>query len=782
MTVREIERERTWREVGTQGGVLGSRAAHHEFVDKVKGDLSYAADWHMPGMLYGKVVRSQRASARITSIDTSAVVALRGVVSVVTADDIPRNSVHEEATGLGLSTIDTPVLAADRVRYEGEPVALVAATTPEGAEAAAERIWVEYEDLPGVFDAEAAVEDNAPRVHEHGNVLIDWNVSRGDVDEVLKSAEVVVEGVYRTHAVDHAYLEPEAGIGWIDADGVVTLRVATQVIEHAREVASILQVPHSKVRVMGTYMGGGFGGKEDMTVEPHLALLVWKSRRPVKMVWSRQESILARPKRHPFVMRYRTGADCDGRIVAQDIEVIGDAGAYPYLSPRVMFAAVVTAPGPYRAPAARIENKAVFTNNVPNSAFRGFGAMQVTLGYECQIEKIAGALGLPSNEVRARNYLQKGDLLPTGETIETGVALPGATHRVIEALGPESAPSAPYKRKGRGIACNIQPYGRARFFRDKASCWMGFDPDGALIVRAGVTDLGGGQAASLCQIAAEVLGVPLDKVTAYIADSALTPLTGGTYATRQLYMSGNAAQKTAVELRAKLEPVATALLEVLPGDVEFVDGVVRSQSTPSKELTMRELLAGCEERSISPSHIGTFYAETGEFDPQKGNGKTFPDYTFGSHGVEVEVDVETGEIDIVKYVACHDVGRAINHLRVEGQIEGGVAQGIGFAVSEELARQEGTSLSTLFSDYLIPTALDIPEMDTIVLEEFEGKGPFGARGIGEPPIGPCAPAIVNAVADAVGARIEELPLTPDRVLTAIRQADARPRGPAEEKQ
>ncbi len=352
--------------------VVGRSPAHHDFVDKVKGSLHYAADWRLPGMLHGRIVRSQLPSARITGIDVSAARALPGVVAVLTAADVPGNRIVEMASG-GLAELEVtmPVLAEGRVRYMGEPVAVVAAVTQQIAHEAAELVAVDYEELPGVFDVESARADGAPTVHEVGNTLVIWQIQCGDAAKALAAADVVVEGEYRSQHVEHAYLEPEAGVGWLE-NGVLTLRVSTQVIEHAATIARILQVPQSKVRVIAAYMGGGFGGKEDMTVEPYLALLVWHTRRPVRMIWDRQESLVASTKRHPFIMRYRTGGSSDGTITAQQVEIIGDAGAYPNLSPRVLFAAAACACGPYRVPNASITSSAVFTNNVPSSAFRGW--------------------------------------------------------------------------------------------------------------------------------------------------------------------------------------------------------------------------------------------------------------------------------------------------------------------------------------------------------------------------------------------------------------------------
>ena len=757
--------------------VVGQSPSHHDFVDKVEGSLLYAADWQLPGLLHGKVVRAEVPCARIAGMEVSAARALPGVVAVLTAADVPWNQVLERPTGgLGELAVAMPVLAADRVRYQGEPIALIAAVTAQIAEQAAELIDVEYDDLPGVFDPERALEPGAPLVHDQGNLLVSWMIARGDAAAALAAADVVVEGEYRTQRVEHAYLEPEAGVGWVDTSGVITLRVSTQVIEHAPTIATILGLPQSKLRVISTYMGGGFGGKEDMTVEPYLALLVWRTRRPVRMVWERQESIMASTKRHPFILRYRTGVQRDGSIVAQEVDIVGDAGAYPYLSPRVLFAACATASGPYRVPNVHHRARAVFTNNAPTSAFRGFGAMQVTFGYEQQMDRIAERLGLTPQAVRERNFLNKGDTIPTGERLDTAVAAGQCLRRALAALGEPARPSGPGRRIGRGFAVNMQPYGRTVWFHDRASCWISLEADGSLLLRSGITDLGAGQAASLAQIASEVLGVPLGEIGVHIGDSQLTPPAGGTFATRQLYMSGNAALAAARALRAGLLPVAAELLGAVPDDLVFEDGMVRERDTGAgRGIRLAELAAACQQRSVPTAHLGTWYAGTGTFDPATGQGASFPDYTFGAHAADVEVDTETGQVRVLGYAAAHDVGRAINPLRVEGQIQGGAYQGLGYALGEEIVVDDGQVASTLLASYLLPNAADLPDVRVIVVESGEGKGPFGARGIGEPPIGNPAATIANAVAAATGVRVTQLPITPERLLAALDAAagDAR---------
>ncbi|MBI4608344.1 MAG: xanthine dehydrogenase family protein molybdopterin-binding subunit [Candidatus Rokubacteria bacterium] len=750
--------------------LIGRPVARHDARDKVAAATAYAADWAMPGMLHGAVLRSPYPSARIRRLETSRAARLPGVVAVLTAKDVPRNTLWTDVPGqtttVGPLRARVHVLVEGRVRYQGEPVALVAAESEELARAALEAVEVEYEPLPGVFDPAAALEPQAPRVHEEGNLLAHWRVLTGDVTAALARADIVVEGEYRTQFVDAAYLEPESGVAWIDSDGVITIRVSTQVIEHFRDVAEVLQVPQNRVRVIGTYLGGGFGGKEDVTVEVYLGLLAWRTGRPVKMVWTRQESLLARAKRHPFRMRYRTGATRSGELVAQQIELLADAGAYAYLSALVLLYATVTAAGPYRVPAVEVEARVAYTNNPPTSAMRGFGAMQVVFGYESQMDRVARAVGLDPVRVRQLNSLRRGDTLPVGQVIETHVALPELAARAWAALGEASRPRAPHVSVGRGLACNFQPYGRIVWLHDWSSAWVGFEMDGSVVVRTGVPDVGGGQASSLCQIAAEVLGVDLERVSIHIADSALTPLAGTTTATRQLYMSGNAVLKAAETLRQQILGVAASMLGDDAAALEMADGAVHAPD--GRALALPEVLARCARVGVPRSHLDVFHAPAGEpVDLERGSGKVFPDYTFGAHAVEVEVDTETGAVRVLKHVAAHDVGRAINPQSVEGQIQGGAVMGLGYGLMEEVVLEEGVNLTTSFAAYLIPTALDVPDVEPLVVESGEGLGPFGARGIGEPPIGPPAAALANAIEDATGVRVTMLPLTPERVARAL---------------
>jgi len=760
--------------------ILGANLRRHDALEKVRGRTSFAADFALPRMLHAMLKRSEYAHARIVSVDISAAQAIAGVVGVYTAADVPHNTVSVDVPGqtveVGALKALSNVLADGVVRYHGEPIVVVAAETEDAALAAVEAIDVSYEPLPVVDDAERALEDGAPELHEGGNLLASWGLEEGDVDAALGHEDaVVVDRVYRTQFVDHAYLEPEAGVAWLDTDGIITIRAATQVIEHFRDVAKILGVPHSRVRVIAPYIGGGFGGKEDMTVEPFLGLVVAKTGRPVRMVWSRQESLMARQNRHAVSMRYRTAATRDGRLLAHDIKILCDGGAYAFLSALVLLYATTCASGPYRCANVRVRSRVVYTNHTPCSAMRGFGGMQVTVGYEGQMDALADALGLDPLELRRRNFVQEGDTLPIGQPLDTHVALPELTAAVEERMGPKPQPSRPDRLVGRGLACNMQPYGRCVWLNDWSSAWVGFELDGTLVIRIGVPDIGAGQASSLVQIASEVLGVAAERIAIHIGDSALTPLTGTSTATRQLYMSGNAVLNAARELRGQLASVGAALLEVADDELEFVPEGVRDAGDVNRLIAIPDLLAACAAQSVSWHRQTTFHAPRGV--PWKAEetwrGRVVPDITYGCHGMDVEVDPLTGETRVLRYVAAHDVGQAINLQSVEGQIEGAVDMGLGYGLSERVVFEEGQNLTATFAQYLIPTAVELPDIETIVLQSGTGKGPFNARGIGEPPIGPPAPAVAAALRDATGVQFDELPITPERIALAFAEMQER---------
>ena len=764
---------------------------------KVAGRTPYAGDYTMPDMLHLRVVRADLASARLARLDVSKARALEGVACVLTAEDLPDRTASTDIPGqVGRKRLDTgqQILVRERVRYFGEPLALVAAETRDAADHAVELVEAELEPIPGVYDPMEAMQPGAPVVTEPDNVVAERRIRKGDVEAGFAEADVIVENTFRTPFQEHAFLEPEVGLAWVDENDVVNIRVSTQVIEHYRPIADAIGAPHNKVRIRGALVGGGFGGKEDLTVEVYLALLAKRTGRPVRLEYTREDSFVGHGKRHPFVMTYRTGVTRDGRITALDVRMVADSGAYVFLSPYVLLYALVAAPGPYRVDNLNVFARAVATNNMFTSAFRGFGALQACAAYEQQMDEVAKAIGLDRMELRRRNFLRTGEPTSTGFVPPSAIWTDQCAERAWAALGERApgerasttgggpaeygpagdAPAEGPIRVGRGIACYQQSYGRLTFLHDTSEAWVGVEMDGAVVVRSGVTDIGAGQVSALGQIAAEVLGATLDNVVVYNSDSAVTPLAGTTTATRALYMTGNAVKQAAEAVRARLAERAARELGVAPGEVDMGFNEVFVIDRPDRSMPLVELVRICGAEGIHRSELAMFRAPfTDTLDPETGQGQAHPDYAYGAHAVEVAVDVETGEVEVLKSVAAHDVGQCINPAAVEGQIQGGAQNGQGYALSEEMLYEEGRLITPSFSEYLMPTAMDMPKVECIILESRSGVGPYGAKGIGEPAMTPVAPAIANAVADAIGVRVFEMPITPERIVKALkRRGDA----------
>jgi len=692
---------------------------------------------------------------------------------------VPRNALRMELPArmaeatVGAMEATQPVLAQDRVRFHGEAVVALAAETPEIAAAAADLVQVEYEELPGVYDPLEALRPEAPHVHEGGNVVRRWHLRRGDVAEGFRRADVIVEHTYRTPFVDHVYLETESGVGWIDDDGVLTLRVSTQVLEHFRDVAEVLQIPHHRVRLEGAFLGGGFGGKEDVTVECLLGLLVWKTRRPVRLVFSREESFIGHGKRHPYVMRYRTGATRQGELTALEADLVSDSGAYAALSHWVLFYSLAMATGPYRVPHVTVDAVTVYTNNPVASAFRCFGSIQPCLAYEGQMDALAEALRMDPLELRERNFVRQGDALATGQVVESDPMLVEVTRRAWAALGPARTASGP-TRIGRAVAASMTPYGRMCWTHDSASAWVGMELDGTAVVRCAAPDVGGGQSASLALIAAEVLGLPADRVATIGHDSHGTPRAGTTTATRQLFMSGNAVLRAAREVRAALVAQAATMLGVGAEAIELADGRAWAPAAPERALDLGAVVKAASGAGRAVQALAEYQAPAAPtIDPLTGQGKPFNDYTFGAQAVEVEIDAETGATRVTRLVSCYDVGQAINRQSAEGQLEGGAVMGLGYALTEEVVVEDGLVKNPHLLDYKIPTTLDAPVIETIMLESGQGLGPFGAKGLGEPSMTPTIAVVANAVSRALGTRVTTLPLTAERVLGHLRAARGR---------
>lgn len=740
--------------------VIGQSVQRIDAIGKVTGQTKFPGDIDRPNQAYMKILFANRPHAIVRRIDASQAERLEGVLAVFTARDVPVNE-------YGLIMPDQPVLCgpgsskphADRVRFVGDQVALVIAETEEIAARGRELIEVEYEDLPVVTDPLLAMRPDAPRLHPErdSNVFCRYRIRKGDVESAFARAKVIVEGEYRTPAQEHAYLQPEAGIAYLDEEGRVTVEVAGQwVHEDQKQIAHALDLPPEKVRVIYPAIGGAFGGREDMSVQIVLALAAWRLsqrgvHRPVKIIWSREESIIGHHKRHPYVIRARWGADREGKILAAEAQVIADGGAYAYTSTKVLGNATLMCTGPYEIPNVKVDSCAVYTNNLPGGAFRGFGGPQGAFAAEMQVNRLAEALGMDPVEIRLRNVLREGSLLSVQTPLPGGVSMA----EVVEACalaagweragqgwkrpdsgGEEAARAAPprrqaHLRRGRGLACAFKNVGFSFGFEEQ--CWATIELHGKaeierVVVRHAGADVGQGAHTIMLQMAAQALGVPAEKIQLVVSDTASTENSGSASASRMTYMAGNAirgaAERALERWRAEDRPA-----------------IATYQYRPPK---------------------------TTPYDPE--TGRSEPNFAYGyvAQAVTVEVDTETGSVRLLEVISADDVGKAINPQQVEGQIEGAVVQAAGYALLENFVQKDGYVHTRHLSTYLIPTVLDVPErVRSLILEYPDANGPWGARGMAEMPFLPLAPAVAAAVHEATGIWFHEFPLTPERVLRGL---------------
>lgn len=730
--------------------IIGRSIQRVDAVSKVTGEALYPGDLSMKGMLYMKMLFSERAHARIRSVDTSTAEAHPGVAAVYTAGDVPCNE-------YGLIKNDQPVLCgpgsskpgADVVRSTMDNIALVIAETETAAAAACRLIRVDYEELPAVFDPFEAMQEGAPQLHTDtpDNVLSHYRIRKGDMEAGWQAADVIVEGSYSTSWQEHAYLQPEAGLAYIDDGGRVTVEVAGQwTHEDQLQICHALELPPEQVRVIYPAIGGAFGGREDMSIQIVLALAAWKLRRPVKITWSREESMRGHHKRHPITIKAKWGAARDGKITAAEAVVVGDAGAYAYTSSKVLGNAHLTCTGPYVIPNAQVDTYAVYTNNLPSGAFRGFGGPQGALAAEGQINKLADALGIDPITIRLRNALHDGDLMTVGTPPPEGVSIA----QVIEQCAKKSGwrrsgagwhfntlntqPFIRSKRRGAGFAAAFKNIGFSFGVAEKSSAIVELHGQAeieTLVLRFAGAEVGQGNHTALAQMAAEAAGISLDKVRLKLSDTLFTEDSGSASASRLTFMAGNA-------IRGAVEEAVKAWDN--------------------------------EERPAIGAY--TYQAPaTSMYDPQTGH--SVPNFAYGyvAESVEIEVDLETGHIDIINVVCADDVGRAVNPQQIEGQIEGAVVQAHGYAILENFRMREGHVMTPYLSNYLIPTVLDVPhQVKSVILEYADPRGPWGIRGMAEMPFLPLAPAIAAALHDATGVWLDDLPITPERVVKALRAA------------
>jgi CO/xanthine dehydrogenase Mo-binding subunit len=766
-------------------GAIGQTMSRLEAWEKANGSAVFTEDMVLPGMLHGALALSSVAHARILRYDISAALALPGVKAVMTGDDF-------EGRYMGLVVKDETVLAKGKVRYIGEPVAAVAAVDAETARAAARLIKVFYEELPAVFTIEQAMAADAPVLHEDfdsyfkiydasmrqaPNELALSTLRRGDIAQGFADSEIILDQVYETSAQYHAYLEPGVALASADGRGKVTVWSSTQsVFRTQANVHESLGIPMAKIRAISPRIGGGFGGKSEAMVQPMAVALALKTGRPVRIALSREEDMIAMRSRHPVRTRIRTGAKRDGTFVARAVETWFDGGAYADDTAAVMNFALFFGTGPYRFDHVDLIGHAVYTNKLRAGAFRGFGNPQITFASECQIDDLAAELGMDPVELRMKNLVHAGDRWIGGQIVATS-GLEECIKKVATASRWQERRTTPIaatngKRRGLGIALTAHISGFL-----STSAIVRLTEDGSVSLNTGAVDLGQGSDTALAQMCAAGLGLSVDAVNVVAADTDASPYNSGTNASRVTYMVGRAIGQATEVVREKMFKLAADMLECNVADLELRPGGFIAVEGTDHTVTFAQIAA----KSIWFADGGGPVIGTGSvmhnepLDPKHTLLAGFLSFdnvgalTFGSQVVDVEVDEITGKVDVVEAWCAHDVGRAINPGAVEGQIQGGFVQGLGYALTEEMVWDGGRLANPGFKHYKVPSSLDVPyAIHAIIVEVADPLHPFGAKGIGEPPLIGAAAAIPNAIAAAAGVRVRKIPVTPERMLRALR--------------
>ncbi len=750
--------------LGAAAGV-GANAARPDGVAKTRGEFAFSSDLWMDGMLWGKTLRSPHVSARIVAIDPSPALAIPGVRAVLTAADVPGRPTY------GLEVADQPVFASDVVRYHGEPIAAVAAEHPEIARAATRAIRVVYDPLEPVVDPEHAMD--ATHVHPDGNLFRHLTIRHGDLGA---TGEVVVEGTYEVGMQDQAFMGPESGLAIPAEDGGVDLYVATQWLHVDRDqIAASLGVPTERVRLHLAGVGGAFGGREDVSLQIHLCLLALGTARPVKMVYSRDESFFGHVHRHPAKMWFRHHATRGGDLVKVEARIVLDGGAYLSSSNAVISNAACFAPGPYKVPNAMIDGYAMRTNNPPCGAMRGFGAVQVCYGHEAQMDRLADALGMDPVALRLRNALERFDQLVTGQVLTGAVPVRECIRAALaHPMPPPAGPGDPmmarpggagrtadhnHVRRGIGVAVSFKNVAYSEGFDDYATARVrleaGIGGEPAATVVVATAEVGQGFVTVAQQIVREELGI--DNVILALPATTDIGSAGSSSASRQTWMSGGAIQLACAAVRSQLLQRAATRWGCHEGSVAWAPGeVVRPEA--DERVTLAVLLA---EGPVEAEH--EYHHRPTKALDRAGQGDAHLSVMFAAHRAVVDVDPELGLVRVVQVTTGQDVGRALNPTQVTGQIEGGIAQGVGLAVMEEIVLDGGRVRNPSFTDYLIPTTLDMPAVEATLVEEPEPDAPYGAKGVGEPPTISSGPAVLAAVRDATGLPITRAPVRPEDI-------------------
>lgn len=753
--------------------VVGKRIERADTLDKALGKAKFIEDYYTNDMLFIKQVTSRYPHARIASIDESEAKKVRGFVANFTARNIPGEN------QVGYSLPDQPLLAERKVRYVGEPVSLVVARDFEAAIEAANQIKISYEPLPHILDPLEAKSRVDVLIHEEAgsNIAFRTKARKGDVEKGFSESHVVIENVYRTSQQDHVYLETEAAIAIPGLEGKLTILSPSQHPHLTQRIVSrVLGLPASSIRVVVPYLGGGFGGKDDEgpLISAKAALVAYLTGRPAFIEYSREESFAIHPKREATVIRYKSGADTDGRLKAIEVEIVHDTGAYANRGPFILWRATMHASGPYFVPNAKVDGYCIYTNKVYQGSFRGFGNPSVQFAAESQMDLLAEKLGMDPLDIRLKNILTPGSTTITGQVLDTSVGVKEALESVASKAGwrDKWKTYSTYNgrfRKGIGIGVAWHGISTSRGVPDWSAGTVKIEPDGSVSVLVGIVEIGqGSPTSSHRQIVAEVLGAPLDMVHVYFGTTD-APDTGATHASRGTGVGAIGVYVASIELRERLNSFAAKLLNTEPEDVVIHDGIVSSRRDPSKSIGWKEFIKKAYNSGVNTTASGYFFLPKGKFDDEAGQGFAYISYSYMVVISEVEVDTETGIIKVLRVYPAISAGKIINPIQVEGQIEGGFVQGMGLALMEELKfNEKGEIMNRDLTDYVIPTSLDAPEIEKpIFIEDRFKYGPLGAKGVGEMALIPAPASIANAVSHAIGKRVTELPLTPEKVLKLL---------------
>jgi CO/xanthine dehydrogenase Mo-binding subunit/aerobic-type carbon monoxide dehydrogenase small subunit (CoxS/CutS family) len=745
--------------------VIGVSVIRKDSLPKVTGETKYADDLYEDDMLVGKVLWSAHPHAEIRRIDTSLAERMPGVRLVLTSKDVPGEN------RIGQMRRDQPALAEKKVRFIGDPVAVVFSETEKEATEALKEIVVEYLPLPGVFSIEEAMASDAPLIHETGNLCQESQLEGGDIKKAFSEAAVIIEQTYTTPFIETAFLEPEAGVAHPTEDGGVIIKIGSQTVVNNRDqLADALALPLEKVRVVHIPVGGAFGGKEEIVLHFFLALGALRSNRPVKMTLSRPESMRVHTKRHAAKMHYKTAASADGKLLAVDAYICADTGAYSSTGPDVIMRMVAFGTGPYYVPNFRLRGEVYFTNNTLAGSMRGFGAPQVTFAMESQMDAMAHSLGLDPFDFRRRNALDVGLPLASGDILESSVGIKETIDAAEAALHQMTIPGNDDGKIGIGVASGMMNIGFGLGDVEEAGAVVELTEEGSIIVRVGLAELGQGGLTVMAQIAAQELNFPYEKIDVIGADTELSPPAGGTAASRQTYLSGNAVIASCRKLKEKIKLFAEEELRVPNHLLEIRNGrLINTFSGQVFELdTLRTTLKAEERfRAQETEPFANSAKETG--DQNSSMRRTHFTYAYATDVAVVRVEESTGEVKVLKLITAQDVGRAINPKAVEGQFIGGAVMGMGYGLSEEFAVEQGINITNTLRKCRISTIEDMPDFVPIIVEAPEPHGPFGAKGVGETSLIPAAPAITNAIYNAIGARITSLPATKEKILNAIRE-------------